>query len=234
MYEQQAISTAEAGAGLPLALTCLPTYLVIDASSSMTPHQGVLNATLARLHQSLAMNPRVSEFAHVCVIAFSTDPHLVIPMTEMDRVPVMPEVICAGSTEYGKAFDLVRQCIETDVSALRTAGWQVLRPAVFFLTDGAPTDRDWKSRFDRLVDPNWSRRPHVIAYGFGAANPQVLRQVYTKMAFLADGSDSDSALSEAITSLLNTLISSSERGGLTLPTQTAGFRTIAIDAEYMD
>lgn len=234
MYGQPGVPTAEAEAGLHLALTCLPTYLVIDASSSMTPHQGVLNATLERLHRSLAMNPRVSEFAHVCVIAFSTDPHLVIPMTEMDRVPVMPEVICAGSTEYGKAFDLVRRCIDTDVSALRSAGWRVLRPAVFFLTDGAPTDRDWKARFDRLADPGWSRRPHVIAYGFGAADPAVLRQVYTKMAFLADGSDSDSALSEAITSLLNTLISSSDQGRLTVPSETSGFKTIAIDTEYMD
>src|SRR4051794_2851415 len=103
------------GYELSRGLTCLPTYLVIDASSSMIPHQNVLNATLDRLHQSLAMNPRVSEFAHVCLIAFATDAHLVIPMSEMDQVPAMPEVVCAGATEYGKAFTLLRQCIENDV-----------------------------------------------------------------------------------------------------------------------
>jgi uncharacterized protein YegL len=216
---------------IDLGLTCLPTYLVIDASSSMIQHQDVLNATLDRLHRSLAMNPRVSEFAHVCLIAFSTDPHLVIPLSEMDQVPVMPQVVCAGSTEYGKAFDLVRQCIDHDVPALRGAGWQVLRPAVFFLTDGAPTDPDWKARFDALVDPGWSRRPHVISYGFGGANPEVLRRVHTKLAFLADGSDSEAALSEALTSLLNTLISSSERGQLTLPAHTPGF--VTLDREYV-
>lgn len=219
---------------LSQGLTCLPTYLVIDASSSMIPHQRVLNATLDRLHQALAMNPRVEEFAHVCLIAFSTEAHLVIPMSEMGQVPVMPEVICAGSTEYGKAFDLVRACIENDVTTLRAGGWQVLRPAVFFLTDGAPTDRNWKAAFDAMVNPGWSRRPHVISYGFGGANPAVLRQVHTKLAFLADGSDSETALSEALTSLLNTLISSSEAGQLTLPAQARGFKTIAVDQEFVD
>lgn len=218
---------------LSLGLTCLPTYLVIDASSSMIPHQGVLNATLDRLHQTLVTNPRVSEFAHVCLIAFSTDPHLVIPLAEMGDVPVMPEVICAGSTEYGKAFDLVRQCIDSDVTALRANGWQVLRPAVFFLTDGAPTDRDWKARFAALVDPRWPRRPHVISYGFGGANRDVLCQVHNKLAFLADGSDSEAALSEALSSMLNTLISSSEQGRLTLSTHAPGYTTIDIKQEFM-
>lgn len=219
---------------LDLGLTCLPTYLVIDASSSMGPHQGVLNATLERVYQTLRRSPRVSEFAHICLIAFSTDPHLVIPMSEVSQVPVMPEIVCAGATEYGKVFELLRQCIENDVTTLRAGGWDVLRPAVFFLTDGAPTDRHWKARFDALVDPRWPRRPHVISYGFGGADPAVLKQVYTKLAFLADGSDSEAALSEALSSMLNTLINSAENNQLTLVAQTTGFQTIALDREYMD
>ena len=62
----------------------------------------------------------------------------------------------------------------------------------------------------------------------------MLRQVYTKLAFLADGSDSDAALSEALTSMLNTLISSSERGQLTLAAQAPGFMTIAVEQEHVD
>lgn len=213
---------------------CLPTYVVIDASSSMKPHEAVLNATLSRLHYNLAMNPRVSEFARVCVIAFSTDVHVVIPMSDMEQVPTMPEVICGGRTEYGKAFDQVRQCIEQDVDNLRMQNLGVLRPTVFFLTDGGPTDTHWRNSFHALVDRNWPRRPHVIAYGFGGAKRDVLEQVATKALFIADGSDTESALSAAISGLLNSLIASSKTGQMQIATDVKGFEYVQVAQEYVD
>lgn len=213
---------------------CLPTYVVIDASSSMKPHEAVLNATLSRLHYNLAVNPRISEFARVSVVAFSTDVHVVIPMSDMEQVPAMPEVICGGRTEYGKAFDRLRQCIEQDVQDLRAQGFGVLRPTVFFLTDGAPTDARWNSSFRDLVQESWPRRPHVIAYGFGSANRSVLEQVATKALFLANGSDTESALSGAISNLLNTLIASSQSGTMQISTEVRGFEYVQVPQEYVD
>ncbi|MFJ9086199.1 VWA domain-containing protein [Streptomyces sp. NPDC102384] len=213
---------------------CLPTYVVIDASSSMKQHESVLNATLARLHYNLATNPRVSEFARVCVVAFSTDVHVVIPMSDMEQVPVMPEVICGGRTEYGKAFDRVRECIEQDVGNLRMQNLDVLRPTVFFLTDGVPTDTHWREPFRKLVDRDWPRHPHVIAYGFGSAKRDVLEQVATKALFIADGSDTESALSAAITGLLNTLIASSKSGQMQIATDVKGFNYVEVAQEYVD
>ncbi|SEG49385.1 Uncharacterized conserved protein YegL, contains vWA domain of TerY type [Actinacidiphila yanglinensis] len=213
---------------------CLPTYVVIDASSSMKPHEAVLNATLSRLHYNLAMNPRVSEFARICVIAFSTDVHVVIPMSDMEQVPAMPEVICGGRTEYGKTFDRVRQCIEQDVHELRSQHLSVLRPTVFFLTDGGPTDAQWQNSFRTLVDRDWPRHPHVIAYGFGGAKRNVLEQVATKALFIADGSDTESALSSAISGLLNTLIASSQTGTMLIDTDVKGFEYVPVAQEYVD
>ncbi|MDH6139166.1 uncharacterized protein YegL [Kitasatospora sp. GP30] len=213
---------------------CLPTYVVIDASASMKPQEAVLNATLARLHYNLATNPKVSEFARICVIAFSTDVHEVIPMSDMEQVPSMPEVICGGRTEYGKAFARLRQSIERDVSDLRAQHYSVLRPTVFFLTDGGPTDPNWQDAFRALVDRSWPRHPHVIAYGFGGAKRDVLERVATKALFVADGSDTESALSGAISSLLNTLIASSQTGKMTIPTDVKGFEYIQVAQEYVD
>ncbi|MGW5942940.1 vWA domain-containing protein [Streptomyces celluloflavus] len=213
---------------------CLPTYVVIDASSSMKPHEAVLNATLSRLHYNLATNPRVSEFARVCVVAFSTDVHVVIPMSDMEQVPAMPEVICGGRTDYGKTFDRVRECIEQDVSNLRTQHLNVLRPTIFFLTDGSPTDTHWQGSFRKLVDKDWPRHPHVIAYGFGGAMRNVLEQVATKALFIADGSDTESALSAAITGLLNTLIASSKTGQMQIATDVKGFQYVEVAQEYVD
>ncbi|MGW2279209.1 vWA domain-containing protein [Streptomyces sp. NPDC001770] len=213
---------------------CLPTYVVIDASSSMKPHEAVLNATLSRLHLNLAMNPRVSEFARVSVVAFSTDVHVVIPMSDMEQVPAMPEVICGGRTEYGKTFARIRECVERDVSDLRAQHLDVLRPTVFFLTDGSPTDTGWQDAFRELTDRDWPRHPHVIAYGFGTAQRAVLEKVATKALFIADGSDTESALSEAITGLLNTLIASSATGRMQIATDVRGFTYVEVAQEYVD
>ncbi|MEY9862944.1 uncharacterized protein YegL [Catenulispora sp. GAS73] len=212
---------------------CLPTYIVIDASTSMTPHQTTLNNTLAKLHGTLAMSPRVSEFAHISVIAFSTNAHLVIPMTEMDQIPGLPDIVCNGETRYGEAFDLVRSQIDIDVDNLVAQQRAVLRPAVFFLTDGAPTDKSWEQSFRHLVDRSWKRRPHVITYGFGGAPSNVMAKVSTKAAFVAEGGiDQEAALAEAINSLLNSLVQSSLAETMQIPSQAAGY--ISITPEYMD
>src|SRR4051794_12402803 len=107
---------------------CLPTYLVIDVSTSMSQHEQMLNQTLKKLHSTLANSPRVSEFAHMSIIAFSTQPWVVIEMTDMEYVPGMPEVACDGMTNYGAAFDLVRERIDIDLPALTAQGKAVLRP----------------------------------------------------------------------------------------------------------
>lgn len=211
----------------------LPTYLVVDVSNSMTPHQDTLNETLDKLHATLAESPRVSEFAHVSIIAFSTTPQVVVEMTNMERVPAVPEMTCNGVTNYGAAFDLVRERVDIDVPALNAQDKSVLRPAVFFLTDGEPNDSRWKDAFARLVDPAWSRHPHVITYGFGAAPTAVLSKIATKMAFRADaGTDQRTALSEAINSLLNSLVASSSTTSMQIPTSAPGYT--AIPLEYMD
>jgi uncharacterized protein YegL len=200
----------------------------------MQPHQNTLNRTLAQLHATISESPRVSEFAHMSLIAFSTDAHLIIEMTDLDRIQAMPEVVCNGLTNYSAAFDLVRGRIETDVNDLRAMGMAVLRPVMFLLTDGAPTDEDWHNAFRRLIDRSWPRYPHVISYGFGAANPDVLGKVATKAAFLADGGvDQDHALLQALGSLLNSLVASSRAGEMQIPLSAPGFTEQPISAEYL-
>jgi uncharacterized protein YegL len=212
---------------------CLPTYLVIDVSASMQPHQQALNNTLKKLHAALVQSPRVSEFAHISIIGFSTQPWLVIEMVDMELVPEMPDVMCDGATNYGATFEFVRQRIDIDLPALNAQGKAVLRPCVFFLTDGVPTDNNWEAAFRWLVDKSWNRRPHVITYGFGAASAHVLGKVATKGAFLADGTEAqDEALARAMNSLLNTLVASARTEEMQLPLQTPGYQVIPI--EYMD
>lgn len=212
---------------------CLPTYLVVDASASMQPHEKLLNDTLEKVHATLAESPRISEFAYMSIVAFANHPQVVIEMTDLENVPVMPQVICSGGTNYGAVFELLRYRIDIDIDELNRQGRAVLRPAIFLLTDGAPTDRGWEAAFQTLVDPSWRRHPHVIAYGFGSAPKGVLSRVATKAAFLAiPGVDNTEALTKAVNSLLNSLVASSRAEALQIPRTAEGFVTLPI--EYMD
>jgi uncharacterized protein YegL len=212
---------------------CLPTYMVIDASGSMQPYEQQLNQTLAQVHVTLTHSPRISEFAHMSIVAFSSVPQIVIEMTDLENIDVMPEVMCGGATDYGAVFELLRTRIDFDVDQLNAQGFAVLRPAVFLLTDGAPTDKSWYDSFKRLADRSWRRHPHVITYGFGAAPSEVLGKVATKAAFIAEtGVDQSAALVAAVSSMLNSLVASSESESLQIPQSAAGY--ISLPIEYMD
>lgn len=215
-------------------VTCLPTYLVIDTSQSMSPHTQVLNDTLNHIYETVVESPSVSEFAHISLISFNTDAHLVQEMTDLERISALPVLTCSGQTNYGQVFDLVRQRIQIDLPSLRAEGKAVLRPTMFFLTDGAPTDATtWETAFRTLTDQSWPPHPHVISFGFGNADPIVLSTVGITKAFVADKRvEEKDALSAMLASLLNSLVSSAAWGTLQLPEAVKGF--IGLPKEFMD
>ncbi|MFI5916458.1 VWA domain-containing protein [Dactylosporangium sp. NPDC051541] len=209
---------------------CLPTYLVLDTSGSMELHADVLNETLGQLYDTLVTSPKVSEFAYLSIVTFNERAFVVLPMTDIDQVPGLPVVSCAGGTHYGEAFRAIRERIDVDIPALRAAGKEVLRPVVFLLTDGEPMDPDWHESFLDLVDRQWQRYPNVITYGFGAANADVLSKVATKAAFLAERGNTDRrALTEAITSLVNSLVASAHTEQMQVPQHVPGFTNIPFE-----
>jgi uncharacterized protein YegL len=216
------------------AAKCLPTYLVVDTSTSMAEHQELLNGLVDHLVDAVGNSPRVAEFAHMSIITFNTAPHLVLPMSDMERVDHLPDIACHGATNYGPMFRLLKVRIDTDVQDLRDgAGRAVLRPAVFILTDGEPTDRAWATDFEDLTDQQWRRRPHIISFGFGAANPTVLGKIATKAAFLAETAATErDAIMIMITSLLKSLVASASAAEFTIPSRVDGYERVPI--EYVD
>jgi uncharacterized protein YegL len=210
---------------------CLPTYLLLDTSDSMASHEKTLNETLEHVYLSLVESPRVAEFAHISIISFNTRAHLVLEMTDIEEIRALPTLSCSGLTHFGLAFDLLRERINVDVPALKSAGMAVLRPAAFLLTDGHPTDADTLAgRFAALVDPTWPRHPHVITFGFGDATPKLIGSMATKAAFLAKNNTREKeALTSILTTLLNTLVASAPAGELLIPTDLPGFERVPVD-----
>lgn len=184
----------------------------------------------------------MAEFAYVSLVVFSTDAHLIIEMANLEGVPQMPQIQCDGVTNYGTAFSLLRSRIDTDVDDLNSVGMAVLRPVVFLLTDGLPSDKGWESSFRQLADHQWRRHPHVITYGFGEANQQVLSKITTVVGFIAEsGTDHRAALTEALGSMLSSLVASSERGRVVFNRTVPGYQAVeptqdllSVPREYLE
>ncbi|WP_067792247.1 vWA domain-containing protein [Actinomadura formosensis] len=225
---------AEAAPGLGKGM---PTYIALDVSKSMQKHEGLLNETLAKIIKELYLNPRVSEFVHLSIIAFSSAPTVVVKMTELTRMRQMPVLRCHGGTRFGPLFELLRDRIDLDVPLLQDKGYSVLRPVVFLLTDGAPTDRPtdaWREPHRALVDREWRRHPRIISFGFGEAVEEILRAMSTVQTYMADPAlgDATSALPEAMNGMLSSMVASVQARRLMLPNEVAGYRVLS--EEYVE
>jgi uncharacterized protein YegL len=212
-------------------VNCLPTYILIDTSSSMKSTEGTLSETLEYLYDELIMSPRISDFAHVSIIGFNTDAHVVLKMTDIQQITALPQLERFGVTNFSRVFQVLRQRIDQDVPMLNAAGREVLRPVAFLLTDGQPTDengritQNWRDEYERLTDKDWRRHPNIVPFGFGGATADVLQDMATinGIAFLAKDPGNSESLRKIFAMLLNTLVVSAQENELRLPTEVDGF-----------
>jgi len=212
----------------------LPAYLVLDTSTSMQKYEDLLNTTLLDIYDTLFESPLTSEFIHLSVISFNTDPVVVTPMTDIEELTSLPKVTCNGATNLAPMFRLLRSQITEDVQRLSDNGVMVLRPVVFVLTDGEPTDgKDsiWETELDRLRDKSWKQHPNLITYGFGTAREDVLKKIATVACYLAedDARNNAEAVSAALTSLLNSLVASAGTRQLQVPESVKGYKSIPLE-----
>src|SRR6478672_10450888 len=122
----------------------LPFYLVCDESGSMTGGIDDMNEGLAKLHAEIANNPVVADKTRFAVIGFSDDAEVLLPLSDLADVDEIPGLTAKGGTSFGAAFTRLKQEIQKDVGQLKADGHSVLRPVVFFLSDGQATDKGWE------------------------------------------------------------------------------------------
>jgi uncharacterized protein YegL len=193
-----------------------PFYLCLDASASMAgaPMDSV-NRQLPRLRSAVGEDPAVAEVIRFGVITFNDSAQTVLPLCDLSLVEAVPTVVAQGRTSYAAAFEHLYSVIEQDYQSSRTGGDRWYRPAVIFISDGRPTDdrQRWVTALERLSDPEWKRRPNILAFGFGDADPAVLAQVSgskPNRAFMAaEGADPAAVVPELLAGLIQSIVSSS-------------------------
>ncbi|MCP3810860.1 hypothetical protein NLX62_00650 [Mycobacteriaceae bacterium Msp059] len=212
----------------------LPIYFVADESGSMQPYVDELNQGLVSLHDALQRESFAAAMVRFSVIGFAETAETYLEPEDLRNLSTMVPLRARGLTSYCAAFDQLTYRVSVDVPALKDQGYIVHRPAVFFLTDGLPShNEDWRSaRAGLLAQP---AAPNIVAFGIGDADAAVVREVATKPHFAyvaARGIDTGTALSEFITSLTQSVISSGQAfasGSAELQVEKPEGFTLAVD-----
>lgn len=187
----------------------LPLYLVGDESPSMDGKPiAALNQTLPELHRAVALEPVISEKIRFGIITFAGTAEVTLGLSDLATLTDLPGFACRdGGTNYAAAFAALESEVGGDISRLKAAGHRVLRPAVFFLSDGMPNGPDWHPAYSSLRSQAWA--PNIIAFGFGQADAATIQQVGTVGAFIADQDMSPAqALAEFAKALVRSVVAS--------------------------
>ena len=178
----------------------LPVYFVADDSGPMKDVIGEFNTGLASLLDAMAANPMDAAKIRFSVLSFSGDVLVHLELVDLRTIERMPAFNSRSNTCYSCAFRDVRARIDRDVDTLIADGYQVHRPAVFFLSDGAPDpDDDWRLALAELKDVGWKRRPNIVAFGIGAADAEIINEVASRPEFgwmATGGADAGGALAK--------------------------------------
>ncbi|MEW2144207.1 hypothetical protein AB0869_15490 [Micromonospora vinacea] len=199
----------------------LPVYMVADESFSMSDYVNNLNDGLAQLHDVLLGEPMAAAKVRFTILGFSDDVQLRLAMADLRRENQLPKLVARNLTEYGKVFEDLRVRIPADVASLKGQGYTVHRPAVFFFSDGQPTDGNgWRNIRDQLVDPRQTRTaPNIIACGIGDVRPQTMLDVATKQeyAFVSTGTDLGAEIAKFCAALTRSILMSGRTIGSAHP-----------------
>jgi hypothetical protein len=207
----------------------MPFYIICDVSGSMHADMDHLHKALADLVADIMSNPVVDDLTMLSIITFESIARTIAPLNPPSTI-TLPTFIAGGGTNYGAAFREYHRAFETDRARLKAEGKKVYRPCVFFLSDGAPADSDYKQTFDSLLayDPVTRQGnkayPYVISFGFRDAPEHVIRNLaYPDFGrakgrwFLARTSRVDELLESVTSAIGNTVISSGVSASAGMP-----------------
>jgi uncharacterized protein YegL len=205
------------------ATQILAFYVVCDKSASMAGDAiEVVNQSLKEMHRVLISDPVVADRCWMSVVSFSSMANIDLALTPPHQVVTMPQIGAEGITNYGSAFKLVKSEIDADLPRIAISH-RPLRPLVFFMTDGAPSDSTWKSEFTRLVDAGELYAPTVVVIPLGDIDEDVLADmtdvptgITPQILRLQNDSDITESIRKAIQTMTNSVVSTLRRDDDTL------------------
>lgn len=216
-------------------MTVLPVYIVLDTSASTIGSIYDLNIAALSMVDAFTLQPLLGETVWVSIVTFSNNAKVLVPLLPGRELKI-PLITPGGGTSYGSAFRLLRKIIPSDIKRVRSTGNRVLRPVMFFISDGPPTD-EWTRALEELNSPDFKEHPTIIAFGIGSADPEIIRKVgmsggaFASSVRLPQESDYYSFFSQMRKMLTSTISSSVSSGEAAIPSPQRVFTT-PIDEEW--
>ena len=195
-------------------------YIVADVSYSMHESGAIAaaNELLVEVHDAITAEPIIADVVRLGVIDFSDDAQVLLRLGDLRDVTTIPQLKERGGTSFAAAFRLLRTEIDNDVTTLKRDGYKVFRPAVFFITDGQPTDdaASLQAAFGDLTARTFRYRPNIIPFGVGDATkasvaPWIFPQAGEKQmrSYVAkDGANPAKAITEMAHLLISSILAS--------------------------
>jgi uncharacterized protein YegL len=191
-------------------LKVFPAYIVVDTSWSMSGDRiAAANGIVPRLIEACEKNTALADKLYVSIIAFADSARTVIPLSKGATLGNPPQLTASGITNYGAVFKLLRSEIENGVTTLKANNYDVLRPVVFFITDGEPTDdeNDRVDAFVELTDSAFLAHPNIVMFGVGEVEESTLKSYTSHRGSAVIAKDGASA-AEALGAMIEVLVMS--------------------------
>ena len=202
----------------------LPFYVVCDESSSMAGESiDAVNQGIGELLRTIHVDPTLDKRSRVGIVTFNDTARVLLPLTRLSAISSTPGCVATGSTSYASVFRLLKTQIESDIPALKTEGFRVHRPMIFFISDGSPNLEDWQTAYAELTDQSFAFRPNIVSFGIAGASASVIKEVSTPLpvgseksqsfAFLAEqGVNPGAAVNEIMKFIIETIVNGGDPG----------------------
>lgn len=207
----------------------LPVYLLIDCSGSMYGERiEAVKQGIKSLIAELKGDPQALETAYISVITFSSTAKQESGLTEL-MLFKEPVLNASGATMFGRALDILMDCINKEVRKSTDTQKGDWRPLVFILTDGSPSDvEEFKKAAERLKA---MKIANIIACAAGAdADTTYLKMVTDNVLMMNTLTAGDFAKFFAWVSgsikMTSKSIDSNPGEGLELPPPPQGFQIV--------
>ena len=171
-----------------------PCVLVLDTSSSMTGEKkiGQLNRALKNFEATIKNDGTLRQQVVLSVIGFGSTVDILTDWVQADEFAA-PELIANGLTVLGEAMRTAHAAIEDLRGKLKAEGVPYTRPWIFLMSDGQPTDEDWKQAAADSRQHCENKRAVVWPFAVPGADVQALQSFarHDMDVYSLDGADFD-------------------------------------------
>jgi uncharacterized protein YegL len=161
-----------------------PCVLVLDASGSMdgAPIRQ-LNKGLQTLEQQLKGNPMTALRVQLLVIGIGGYDQVSVLSDWCDAIDFeAPTLEANGTTPLGLGMERALEKIEAQKRAYDANGISSTRPWIIAISDGIPTDLDWKRMAQRCRDAERQKKAVIFPIGTESADFDALGQFSNNQA----------------------------------------------------